>query len=267
MIIKWSLAMLAVSAMAGIGAYVFGALDFIRNRGGETRRILMVVSLALLAVGLVVNILGIGNPARILNILAHITSPFSFTTVGVAALCVLLLAVVFKYGPKTPPNALFIAGLVLSAVIYCGISMIFAKPSRAALHHWFLPLYIVSVSILIGSYMQLALNKLLAPQDNGCRVARLITMVCAAASMTAFAVNLHTSGIADKYLSKTLINGEMFLPFYGGAVFIGLVVPLAMENFANKKSSAMAPSLVALAGLVIGALSFFSIVCIIQLAP
>ena len=259
MAIQWPLVLFTL--LTGLGVGIFSCVAVIEWLViGEV--VLMpgaITALAAMAAGGVASIYHLSHPSRAFHIVKHLDTGVGkeMILIGITGAAIFLYALVRFFGFPGIAAKIFAAiGLVSGIVLAFEMGATYVLPARPAWRTWLWAfIYAASAAAtgLFALYVWAAVfrSKLEESFILGINKGALIVLIVQVGVFLAYLMFLASSQSEDVVGKPAwLLKGDGALPFWGGVVLAGLVIPMAMTSWVQAGPSTTGSPVVAGVGLV-----------------
>lgn len=263
---QWQLVIFTLLICLGSGTFGVAGLLAALGKGDEVRLPALIVSFIALVVGGIASLFHVQHWERMFNSFGHLQSGITQEIICLALIVVAIIVyfVVSRKG-KTPKWAGWMA-IILSLLMIVAMSHSYIMPSRPMWNNVLLYLYYLANYLLFGG---LTIAALYGFKGQSSPFACKVTYVAGALQLVAtigYAVLIPS--LSEKFtrvgyyfdpanpmkditsdpsaLFSGYLTGEGALLFWGGALVLGIIIPLVLAFFASKKSGT---TLTGLAGI------------------
>jgi len=216
-----------------------------------------ITALVAMAVGGVTSVFHLGHPFRTYNIVRHLGTNLGREMLFVGLTGLVILTYIIMLGTDSSDLARIIVaiiGLVLAVVLGFDLGSTYILPGRPAWNTWFLPfVYAASAAVmgLFTMYVWAAMRQGEEAILMGINKATLIALVIQTAAVLAYMIFLNGAPYADPLRKPArLSTGDIAVPFWGGVVLAGLLIPMGLTIWAQMAQRAQFSLEVAVVGLV-----------------
>ena len=264
------------------GAGTFGALGVMGalKRGDEVRMPALAVSFAAIAIGGIAVTFHLEHWERIFNGFGHLSSGITQELIAVVIIMA-VMAVYFAFARKGKvPAWLGWTALAASALLVFAMAHSYLMDSRPVWDSVLLYLYYFANAALLGTLTMAVLCGAKGASADAVEPAVMSTIVASVAqtiSLLAYAVMIPQmagkfsdvgyyfdptaplKGLQDPVASLSgFLTGDQALLFWGGALVLGALVPLALTVLSRKKQESMLTTLMAgsVLAVILGGLAF-----------
>jgi anaerobic dimethyl sulfoxide reductase subunit C (anchor subunit) len=257
MAIQWPLVLFTLLTGLGVGA--FSCVAVIEWLGiGEV--VLMpgtITALVAMAAGGVASVYHLSHPSRAFNIVKHLGTGVGkeMILIGITGAAIFFYALIRSLGlPGLPGRILTAVGLVSGIILAFEMGATYVLPARPAWRTWLWAfIYAASAAAtgLFALYVWAALFRARLEESFilGINKGALIVLIVQVGVLLAYLMFLASTSEDLVKKPAWLLKGDGALPFWGGVVFAGTVIPLAMTSWVQADRSTHVSLVVAGAGL------------------
>lgn len=233
--IQWPLLVFGVLAGLSMGCLGFVCAFILAGKAESLRMPGVVIALAAIAAGGLASAFHLGTPDRILYILGNLQSGITQELLATAVAGVLIVALCIALVKKASPavlKTLAVLGLIAAIALPFITGEAYVQGARPAWNTLFLPIMYVGAAFAMGALTMTVLSRIKHVDDADRTLIGRASFV--AAIICTVTVVLYVSAVAlapypDPSRSiDRLLSGDLALLFWGAAVALGLIVPLAL---------------------------------------
>ena len=259
MAIQWPLVLFTLLTGLGVGVFSCVAVTEWLGIGDVVRMPGTITALAAMAVGGVASVCHLSHPSRTLNIVKHLDTGVGkeMLLIGITGAAIFLYALIRSFGlPDLPGKILTAVGLVSGIILAFEMGATYVLPARPAWRTWLWAfIYATSAAAtgLFALYVWAAVfrDRIEESFIIGINKGALIALIVQVGVVLAYLMFLASSPSEDLVKKPArLLKGDGALPFWGGVVFAGMVIPMAMTIWVQVDRSSHHSLVVACVGLV-----------------
>lgn len=265
--IQWPLVFFTLFTGMGVGAFSCVAITEWLGIAESIRMPGAITALAAMAVGGVASVFHLSHAFRTYNILKHLDTGVGkeMLLIGLTGFLILAYCTLLSMGFWDQARKIVAAiGLVSGVVLAFEMGAIYVLPARPGWNTWFWPFIYASSAAVTGLFAMyfwaaafkghmeeavvLSMNK-----------ATLIALIIQAGTILAYMIFLGGAPYADPTRKPArLLTGDSAVPFWGGVVLAGLVIPLGLTVWLQVGQTAhfsLSIAVVGFIGVLVGGIS------------
>lgn len=242
MAVQWPLLIFSVLLGISAGVMIFAGIGELVGRFKKVRFLFAVVAFVLLVVGGCASVLHLGHPERALHILGNMGSGLSkeLFAVGAMAIAVFVYAILAKKNFDGPAKVFGVIALVVGVVLPFVAGASYMMAARPAWDSITLPLMYLGTGVGMGFTLAAAFVVMKGESDDAafaCKLA-LVGVVAMVVTMIAYVAWIALAPYPDATRDvMRLVAGDLALPFWGGAVVLGMLAPAVLAGLSMKKAT------------------------------
>lgn len=259
MAIQWPLVFFTLLTGLGVGVFSCVAVTEWLGIGEVVRMPGTITALVAMAFGGAASVFHLSHPFRGYNIVKHLNTGVGkeMLLMGITGAAVFLYALTLFIGLAGFPGKILTAvGLVSGIILAFEMGATYVLPARPAWRTWLWAfIYAASAAAtgLFALYVWAAVfrARVEASFIIGINKGALIALIVQVGVVLAYLMFLASSPSEDLVKKPArLLRGDGALPFWGGVVFAGMVIPMAMTSWVQADRSTHHSLVVAGVGLV-----------------
>jgi anaerobic dimethyl sulfoxide reductase subunit C (anchor subunit) len=259
MAIQWTLVFFAL--LTGLGVGVFSCIAVIEWLGIGDVVLLpgTITALAAMAAGGLASVFHLSHPLRAHNIVKHLETGVGkeMLLITVTGVAILLYALIRLTGLGDLPGKIVAAvGLVAGIVLAFEMGATYVLPARPAWRTWLWSFIYAASAVVSGIFAVYVWAALFQGRVNealvmGINKGALIALIVQVGVVLAYLFYLDAAPGEDPIKKPSrLLKGAGALPFWGGVVFAGMVIPIALTIWFQAAQSIQYSRITAVIGLI-----------------
>ena len=258
MAIQWPLVFFTLLTGLGVGAFSCIAVIEWLGMGEAVLLPGTITALAAMAAGGLASVFHLSHPFRTYNILKHLDTGVGkeMVLITITGAAIFLYAVIRVMGlGDLPGKIVATTGLVAGILLAFEMGATYVLPARPAWRTWLWSfIYATSAAVtgIFTIYIWAALfqGRVAGAFLMGINMCALIALIIQVGVVLAYLFYLDSAPIADPINKPArLLKGEGALPFWGGVVFAGMVIPISLTIWVQAAHSIQNSPITAVVGL------------------